>query len=177
LQRFPNDSPQEYARIQPDRNVCGIGTSRSTFATEVENGGTPCSARATAQQRRQPTAQINITPLDDVLLTVLIIFMVTAPLATKSIPFRLVGSDAAPKREPVVLGLSIRDRGERVLDGQSSSRFALDQRLRVAVASGLPVRLDNKPEATSSYDNHGHVLETANNNQITNLSVIAPTGQ
>jgi biopolymer transport protein ExbD len=119
-------------------------------------------------------AEINITPLVDVLLTVLIIFMVTAPLVTKSIPFPLVGKDGTSKIEPMVLGLSIRDTGELVLDGQSSSRFALDQRLRVAAASGLPVRLDIKPEAASSYDNLAHVLEIANNNEITNLRVIAP---
>lgn len=122
-------------------------------------------------------AEINITPLVDVLLTVLIIFMVTAPLITRNIPFPLAGGDEKAAQESVVLGLSIRETGELVLEGQSSSRYALDQSLRAASASGLPVRLDIRPEAHSSYDNLANVLAIAHDNQITNLRVMSPPAQ
>ncbi|MEP6881248.1 MAG: biopolymer transporter ExbD [Dokdonella sp.] len=119
-------------------------------------------------------AEINITPLVDVLLTVLIIFMVTTPLVTKSIPFPLGSGENTQKQDPLILGLSIRDTGELVLDGQSSSRYALDQSLRVAAARGVPVSLEIRPEAHSSYDNLANVLAIAQNNQITNLRVLSP---
>lgn len=122
-------------------------------------------------------AEINITPLVDVLLTVLIIFMVTAPLVTQKIPFPLVGGVNTANQEPVVLGLSIRDTGELVLEGQPSSRFALDQSLRAAVGRGVPIRLDIRPEAHSSYDNLANVLAIAHDNQIRNLRVLSPASE
>ncbi len=119
-------------------------------------------------------AEINITPLVDVLLTVLIIFMVTAPVLTESIPFPLAGTDGSARPEPIVLGLTIRDTGELVLEGQPSSRLALDQRLRAAALRGFPVRLDIRPEARSPYDNLANVLAIAHANEITNLRIHAP---
>ena len=119
-------------------------------------------------------AEINITPLVDVLLTVLIIFMVTAPLVTNRIDLPLSESHSANKLpEPLILGLSIRDTGELVLEGQSTSRFALDQSLRVAAATGAPVQLEIRPEAHSSYDNLANVLAIAQNNGIHNLRVMS----
>lgn len=120
-------------------------------------------------------AEINITPLVDVLLTVLVIFMVTAPMVTRSIPFPLAGTEPS-KIEPLTMALSIRDTGELVLDGQSTSRLGLDQQLQVAIARGLPIQLDIKPEPHSSYDNLANVLSIAQNNRVSGLRIIAPQG-
>ncbi len=130
--------------------------------------------------KRNPTAatmaEINITPLVDVLLTVLIIFMVTTPLLTRSIPFPLASGEPG-KIEPLTLDLAIRDTGELVLDGQSTSRRGLDQQLQVAAARGVPIQLDIRPEPHSSYDNLANVLAIAQNNRISGLRVVAPQGE
>ncbi len=44
--------------------------------------------------RRAPMADINVTPLVDVMLVLLIIFMVTAPLLTSGVPVNLPDSRA-----------------------------------------------------------------------------------
>ena len=44
--------------------------------------------------RRAPMAEINVTPLVDVMLVLLIIFMVTAPLLTAGVPVDLPDSRA-----------------------------------------------------------------------------------
>jgi biopolymer transport protein TolR len=49
--------------------------------------GTPSSGRH--GRRRAPMADINVTPLVDVMLVLLIIFMVTAPLLVTGVPVRL----------------------------------------------------------------------------------------
>ncbi len=49
--------------------------------------GTPPSARS--GRRRAPMADINVTPLVDVMLVLLIIFMVTAPLLVTGVPIKL----------------------------------------------------------------------------------------
>ncbi len=46
--------------------------------------------------RRAPMADINVTPLVDVMLVLLIIFMVTAPLLTAGVPVELPDSRAKP---------------------------------------------------------------------------------
>ena len=47
-----------------------------------------------AKGRRTPMADINVTPLVDVMLVLLIIFMVTAPLLTAGVPVNLPDSRA-----------------------------------------------------------------------------------
>ena len=47
-----------------------------------------------AEGRRAPMADINVTPLVDVMLVLLIIFMVTAPLMTAGVPVNLPDSRA-----------------------------------------------------------------------------------
>jgi len=59
--------------------------------------------------RRTPMSEINVTPLVDVMLVLLIIFMITAPLLTAAVPIDLPDSRAKPldteEREPVQLSI------------------------------------------------------------------------
>ena len=58
--------------------------------------------------RRAPLAEINVTPLVDVMLVLLIIFMVTAPLMTAGVPVNLPDSRAKPvdqDQKPVQIAL------------------------------------------------------------------------
>ncbi len=48
---------------------------------------------------RTPMAEINVTPLVDVMLVLLVIFMVTAPLLTAGVPIDLPDSRAKPLAE------------------------------------------------------------------------------
>jgi biopolymer transport protein TolR len=59
-------------------------------------------------RKRAPMAEINVTPLVDVMLVLLIIFMVTAPLLVAGVPVNLPDSRAKPleqKQEPVQISL------------------------------------------------------------------------
>ena len=65
------------------------------------------------EDRYQPLAEINVTPMVDVMLVLLIIFMVTAPLLTVGVPLDLPKTRAAElhqPKEPIVLSLD-RDGG------------------------------------------------------------------
>src|ERR1700710_2287544 len=58
--------------------------------------------------RRTPMAEINVTPMVDVMLVLLIIFMVTAPLLTTGVQVDLPQSKAAPldqNNEPVAISI------------------------------------------------------------------------
>lgn len=68
--------------------------------------------------RRTPMAEINVTPLVDVMLVLLIIFMVTAPLMTAAVPVDLPDSRAnAMSEEQEQLNVSI-DRGGAIYVGE-----------------------------------------------------------
>ena len=50
--------------------------------------------------RRPPMSEINVTPLVDVMLVLLVVFMVTAPLLTVGVPVDLPQTQAPPINEP-----------------------------------------------------------------------------
>jgi biopolymer transport protein TolR len=83
------------------------------------------------EDRYQPLAEINVTPMVDVMLVLLIIFMVTAPLLTVGVPLDLPKTSAAQltqPQEPIVLSLD-RDGGtfignERVEPGDLKDRLS-----------------------------------------------------
>src|SRR5580700_6516240 len=53
-----------------------------------------------AGARYRPMADINVTPLVDVMLVLLVVFMVTAPLLTVGVPVDLPQTQAPPINEP-----------------------------------------------------------------------------
>src|SRR5213078_2074811 len=60
------------------------------------------------EDKYQPLAEINVTPMVDVMLVLLVIFMVTAPLLTVGVPLDLPKTSAAQvtqPSEPIVLSL------------------------------------------------------------------------
>ena len=63
--------------------------------------------------RRAPMAEINVTPLVDVMLVLLIIFMITAPLLASAVPIDLPESRAKPveteDQEPIQLSVGAAD--------------------------------------------------------------------
>jgi biopolymer transport protein TolR len=63
--------------------------------------------------RYRPLAEINVTPLVDVMLVLLIIFMVTAPLMTSGVSVDLPKTNAAPlNNDSQPLTVSIRANGD-----------------------------------------------------------------
>jgi len=87
--------------------------------------------------RRAPMAEINVTPLVDVMLVLLIIFMVTAPLLTAGVPVDLPESRAKPlDQDQKPVSISVDAKGQIFIDNG-------------AVSDGmLPDMLDNIAKRT-----------------------------
>src|SRR5580704_16123136 len=56
--------------------------------------------RGNGRSRYRPMSEINVTPLVDVMLVLLVVFMVTAPLLTVGVPVDLPQTQAPPINEP-----------------------------------------------------------------------------
>src|SRR5438876_9205336 len=86
------------------------------------NGGT--AALAGRRHRRRPVmAEINVTPMVDVMLVLLIIFMVSAPLLTAGVPLELPQTQAKAleqeNKEP--LTVSVNEKGQTYLQNTEIS--------------------------------------------------------
>ena len=93
------------------------------------------------QSNGQPMADINMTPLIDVMLVLLVIFIITAPLFTHAIRLDLPKVSSQPAREtPQTITLSIDDAGKLYWNDAPIS--AADMRARFAVAG----KAAEKPE-------------------------------
>jgi biopolymer transport protein TolR len=101
------------------------------------NAGTPVIGRR-KRHRRKVMSEINVTPMVDVMLVLLIIFMVSAPLLTVGVPIDLPQSQAKSldqDKEP--LTLSVNEKGEIYLQNAEISVDDLVPKLQaVAQARG-----------------------------------------
>jgi biopolymer transport protein TolR len=79
---------------------------------------------------RAPMAEINVTPLVDVMLVLLIIFMVTAPLLVTGVPVKLPETRAkALDQDSKPTTLSIDNKGVVFIDDEPVTEADLPQRL------------------------------------------------
>src|SRR5713226_6110475 len=107
--------------------------------------------------RYRPMSEINVTPLVDVMLVLLVVFMVTAPLLTVGVPVDLPQTQASPINEPKEpLVISINSEGKVYLQETSVEVDQLVPRLQA---------ITNNTPTTSIYVrgdravNYGRVLE------------------
>ena len=75
------------------------------------SGGAHSGVFGRRRHRRQPVmAEINVTPMVDVMLVLLIIFMVSAPLLTVGVPIDLPQTQAASldqaDKEPIAISVN-----------------------------------------------------------------------
>ena len=124
---------------------------------------------------RDPSSfsQINVTPLVDVMLVLLIIFMIAAPLATNKLTLNFGVKDCVgtcPKpNEPV--NLSIKQTGELYWNGVALNRAELEQNLAIIAQQSSPPLVNLRPEARTRYELVAGVLATAKNANLQRIAI------
>jgi biopolymer transport protein TolR len=101
------------------------------------NAGTPVIGRR-RQRRRAVMSEINVTPMVDVMLVLLIIFMVSAPLLTVGVPIDLPQSQAKSlEQDKAPLTISVNEKGQIYLQNSEIEVDALIPKLEaIAQARG-----------------------------------------
>jgi len=97
----------------------------------------------------QPMSEINMTPLIDVMLVLLVIFIITAPLMTSSLKLDLPAADgAAAGAAPAFVALAIDAEGGLFLGEQPAGREQIVERVRAAArrdpATEVQLRADRR---------------------------------
>ena len=105
----------------------------------------------------KPFSDINVTPLVDVMLVLLVIFILTAPLLTSAIRMDLPQSKASQAGEaPESISLSLTAAGEIFLNDKSVQRAALPSELQQVALLKPQVEVQLRAEQAVPY---GQVLE------------------
>jgi biopolymer transport protein TolR len=81
----------------------------------------------------RPMSDINMTPLIDVMLVLLVIFMITAPLMTTSLKLDLPKTEGArPSDAPLFIAVAINEQGQMFVGDEAVTAEQLLQRAREA---------------------------------------------
>ena len=122
------------------------------MAMNVGQGRVDKRGMFTSRPRRAPMSEINVTPLVDVMLVLLIVFMVTAPLLTVGVPVnlpetaanRIVGQD-----EPLVI--TVNDGGKLFLQDTEIELDKLVPRLSAITQNSKDTRIFLRGDETITY--------------------------
>lgn len=114
-------------------------------------------------------AEINVTPLVDVMLVLLVIFMLVTPAITQTISQNIAASPPSEKSEPHRLIVQAGDTYQ--LDGQIISTAELKQHFTQAIKSDNKYAVQVFGESDASYQSFTEVMAIANNAGVENLSL------
>jgi len=116
-----------------------------------------------------PMADINVTPMVDVMLVLLIIFMITAPILAHKVDIDLPQKSRNPVTEtdpPPPIDLRILATGEMFWNGQPLIREALEPQLRLEASKDPQPQLQVDAAKETPYRVVAEVLATAKRVQI-----------
>lgn len=124
-----------------------------------------------------PMAEINTTPLVDVMLVLLIIFIITAPLLTHSVKVDLPKAASTPTTEkPTTLQVGIDAAGQLFLDTERIDAAALENRFKEAVARDEKVELHLRADRATRYETVAETMSAARRAGLSKIGFITQPG-
>ena len=125
-----------------------------------------------------PMAEINTTPLVDVMLVLLIIFIITAPLMTHSVQVDLPRASSTPTPEkPLSLQLSITADGNLLLNGEKLAEEGVQSRLHEAVLKDRNVELHLMADGAVRYEIVAKTMSAARRAGVSKIGFVTQPSQ
>jgi biopolymer transport protein ExbD len=123
---------------------------------------------------QQPMAEINTTPLVDVMLVLLVIFIITAPLITPSLRLDLPDAKATAAAEPIdAIQLAIDEKGIVFWNAEPLSGMSeLEQRLASAARIQPQPSLQLRADRNTRYQAIADILSSAQQAGITRIGFV-----
>ena len=130
--------------------------------------------RLARRERDQPLSEINVTPLVDVMLVLLVIFMLTAPWLTTRLRLDLPQAQAGVSAAPAAfLRLEIEASGQLHLDGQPIEPAPLAQRLAQVAAARPDTEVQLRADQAVPYGRVAEVLDLAQKAGLLRIGFVA----
>jgi biopolymer transport protein ExbD len=122
--------------------------------------------------------EINTTPLVDVMLVLLIIFIITIPVMNHSVNIDLPRAAAQPEQnQPAHVNLAIDAAGGLFWNAQPLDAAQLEQRLAQAAAQQPQPALHLRAARTTPYEHVAQVMAAAQRNGLSQIGFVTdPTG-
>jgi biopolymer transport protein TolR len=135
------------------------------------------SRRRYGRGRRGTLSEINVTPLVDVMLVLLIIFMISAPLLTAGVPVELPKTEAGAMQDPTEpLTVSIRADGSIFLQETQAAFSQLAPRLRAMAGDNHTKPIYVRADGRASYEVVAQVMAALSTSGFTSINLVTDTG-
>jgi biopolymer transport protein TolR len=141
-------------------------------------GSASTGGRSTGAGGQRPMSDINVTPLVDVMLVLLVIFIITAPLMASSIKLDLPRTDAGqPTDTPKFVSLSVDAAGKVFLNDQPVTPEELSARLQKAAADSRDTEVQLRADQTVPYGKIVELMGIANKAGLSRIGFVTEAPQ
>lgn len=120
-------------------------------------------------------SEINMIPLVDIMLVLLIIFMITAPLMAHKVQIKLpeANLDLTPADPGRPITLAIKENGEIFWNDEPITSVMLESQLALEAQKNPQPRIDIRADRTTRYRVVQEVVKTAKNVGIAKVGFVA----
>ena len=133
----------------------------------------PASLQGRGRSRYRPMADINVTPMVDVMLVLLVIFMVTAPLLSSSVNVDLPKVNASPvNQDSEPLQVSVTAQGQVYLMDQAVDLPDLVAKMQAIAKDQKDRRIFVRGDRANSYGRMMEVMGTIIQGGFTKVSLL-----
>lgn len=139
-------------------------------------GSTATGGRSTGAGGQRPLSDINVTPLVDVMLVLLVIFIITAPLMASSIKLDLPRTDAGqPNETPKFVSLVVDATGKVFLNDRPVTTDELAAALAKAAADNRDTEIQLRADQTVPYGKVVELMGIANKAGLSRIGFVTET--
>jgi biopolymer transport protein ExbD len=120
-----------------------------------------------------PMADINVTPMVDVMLVLLVIFILSAPMLSNAVKLDLpVANAAASAQQAASVLLAIDGKGQIYWNNEPVDAAALEQRLQQAATLAPQPELQLRADKNTRYEVVAQVMAAAQQQGLTKLGFV-----
>jgi biopolymer transport protein TolR len=124
----------------------------------------------------QPMSDINMTPLIDVMLVLLVIFMITAPLMSSSLKLDLPKTDAAqPSDTPVFISVAIDPQGGLHFGEEALDVAAFTNKVAAAARKNPQTEVQLRADKTVPYGRVAELIGIVQKAGLSRIGFVAET--